>query len=194
MEGDEGGGAGCSSICSGSDMGAATVVEQLPGTTYYYQISEVFDFNGQIYIGPPSNELRLTTPGPRSPSMINKINILPVFTGHRQTASDLVVDFSSGLNPADAQNLSAYHLVTLGKLNKKTHQQATKPVKLTSAVYNPTANTVTLSIKGKLPNQPLKLSVNTSSVLDTSGQPIAGTSGQAGGSFQTTFGKKGITL
>jgi hypothetical protein len=84
--------------------------------------------------------------------------------------------------------------VTVGKLNKKTGQHATKPVKLTSALYSAATNTVTLAVKGKLPNQPLELSVNTSAVLDASGQPIAGSSGQAGGTFQTTFGKKGITL
>ena len=105
-----------------------------------------------------------------------------------------MVDFSSALNASDAVNLADYHLVTLGKRNKKTGQQATKPLKLTSATYSAATDTVTLAIKGKLPNQPLALSVNTSAVLDAAGQPIAGTSGQPGSSFQATFGKKGLTL
>ena len=31
-------------------------------------------------------------------------------------------------------------------------------------------------------------------MLDASGQPIAGSSGQSGGTFQATFGKKGVNL
>ena len=106
----------------------------------------------------------------------------------------MVLSFTGTLNPADADNLAAYHLVTLGKLNKKTHQHATKPVKLLSVTYNPAQDTVTLTTKGKLANQPLELSVNTTAVRDASGQPIAGTSGQAGGAFVETFSKKGVSL
>jgi hypothetical protein len=112
----------------------------------------------------------------------------------KRTSNDIVINFSSALDAADAQDLAAYHLVTLGKLNRKTHQHATRAVKLTSANYNAATNTVTLAIKGKLPNQPLQLSINTSAVLDASGQPIAGSSGQSGGTFRATFGKKGINL
>jgi hypothetical protein len=171
-----------------------TQIEQEAGPTYYYQISEVITINGHAYAGPRSNELPLTVPEPPSPSRITRINLLPLISGHKTATSHLVVDFSSALNPSDAIDLAAYHLVTLGKRNKKTGQQATKPLKLTSATYNAAAETVTLAIKGKLPNQPLALSVNTSAVLDASEQPVAGTSGQPGSSFQATFGKKGITL
>jgi hypothetical protein len=171
-----------------------TQVEQEAGPTYYYEISESVNVNGHAYVGPRSNELPLTVPEPPSPSKIRQINFLPLILGHKATASDLVVDFSGALNASDAVNLAAYHLVTLGRRNKKTGQQATKPVKLTSATYNPATDTVTLAIKGKLPNQPLELSVNTAAVLDASGQPIAGSSGQSGGTFQATFGKKGVNL
>jgi uncharacterized repeat protein (TIGR01451 family) len=173
----------------GNDMS----IPETPGSTHYYQVSAVVSGDLGYYEGPRSSEVVLTIPGTPL-NRIRQINILPLLTGHAQKASDLVVDFTGALNPTDAADLAAYHLVTLGKLNKKTHQQATKPVKVTSAVYNPATDTVTLAVKGKLPNQPLQLSVNTSSVLDASGQPIAGTSGQSGGTFQTTFGKKGITL
>jgi hypothetical protein len=193
--GGGGGGGGCMSGCGGGAVFYRTQVEQDAGTTYYYQISEVVNVNGHPYTSPRSNEIALTVPEPPTPSRIKQINILPLFAHETRTkASDLVVDFTAGLNPTDAANLAAYHLVTLGKRNKKTGQQATKPVKLTSATYNPTTDTVTLAIKGKVPNQPLALSVNTSAVLDASGQPIAGSSGRSGSSFQATFGKKGITL
>jgi hypothetical protein len=113
---------------------------------------------------------------------------------HKRTSNNIVINFSGALDAADAQDLAAYHLVAVGKLNKKTGQHATSRVKLTSATYSALTDTVTLAFKGKLPNQPLQLSINTSAVLDASGQPIAGNSGQSGGKFQTTFGKKGITL
>jgi hypothetical protein len=113
---------------------------------------------------------------------------------HKRTSNDIVINFSSALDVADAQDLAAYHLVAVGKLNKKAGQRATRPVKLTSATYSAATDTVTLAIKGKRPNQPLQLSINTSAVLDASGQPIAGSSGQSGGPFQATFGKKGINL
>jgi uncharacterized repeat protein (TIGR01451 family) len=166
------------------------------GNVYYYEVSAEF----QGTVGPRSAEFSfpftvLTAPviSPAPGGMpVNFKNIHVQILKSRTT--ELVLSVSGALDAADAQDLAAYHLVTLGKLNKKTHQHATKAVKLTSAVYNASQNTVTLAIKGKLPNQPLELSVNTSAVRDASGQPIAGSSGQAGGTFQTTFGKKGITL
>jgi hypothetical protein len=190
-----GGGGGASSFggSSGPDFDAAHVTQPI-GTTYY-QIVEVVQVNGTLVSSPRSNEVAVTVPGPPvAASHLVRIHLQIPTVGFRRTATDVVLEFSSGLNPADAQNLAAYHLVTLGKLNKKTGQHATRPVKLTSAVYNPASDTVTLAIKGKLPNQPVELSVNTAAVRDASGQPIAGSSGQAGGTFEATFGKKGINL
>jgi titin len=157
----------------------------VPGASAYIQVSAVIGG----YEGPRSKEMSFTAPG-GVPVNFNSIHVQTL----KSRATDLVLSVSGALNQADAQNLAAYHLVTLGKLNKKTGRHVTKPVKVTSAVYNAATNTVTLAVKGKLPNQPLELSINTSAVLDASGQPIAGTSGQSGGTFQTTFGKKGITL
>jgi uncharacterized repeat protein (TIGR01451 family) len=148
----------------------------VPGHVYYYEVSAEF----QGTVGPRSAEFSFDFPA--------YVEVLI------SRGSDVVLSVSGALDRADAQNLDAYQLVTLGKLNKKTGKHATKHVKLISAVYNATTNTVTLAFKGKLPNQPLELSINTSAVLDASGQPIAGTSEQSGGTFQATFGKKGITL
>jgi uncharacterized repeat protein (TIGR01451 family) len=168
-------------------------LDQPVGPTYYFQVS-VFVPGGAGAEGPRSNELAVpTTP---AYERVSVQNILVQFeqSARKKASNDVMLKFSGALDAADAQNLAAYHLVSLGKLNKKTGQHAIKAVKLTSAVYNASQNTVTLAIKGKLPNQQLELSVNTSSVLDASGQPIAGTSGQPGSTLQETFGKKGITL
>jgi hypothetical protein len=194
---DQGGGNGLSS--TGQENGPEfdrTFVTQHIGTTYYYQINQVVDVNGSLVSSPRSQEVAVTVPGPPVPaSHLVRIHFqIPTVAFRRTATTDVVLDFSSGLNPADAQNLAAYHLVTLGKLNKKTGHRATKRVKLTSVSYNPATNAVTLAIKGKLPKQRLELSVNTSAVLDFSGQPIAGSSGQSGSALQETFGKKGITF
>ena len=56
-------------------------------------------------------------------------------------------------------------------------------------------NTVTLTIKGKLPTQPLQLSISAGAVVDANGQLIDGNDdGQPGGNFQATFGKAGLKL
>jgi hypothetical protein len=157
-----------------------------PGV-YYYQVTAVVG----SYESPRSNEVLIRT---APPDQIKQIQVHIPKAGLKPAATDIVLDFNSALDAADAQDLAAYHLAMLGKRNRNTGQRATKGVKLTSATYNAATNTVTLAIKGKLPNQPLQLSVNTSAVLDASGQPIAGSSGQSGGTFRETFGKKGITL
>jgi hypothetical protein len=142
--------------------------------------------------GPRSPEREVLVPFPGT--SVQDIHELTPKQAHGKRVSVVVVDFSAALNQADAHDLTAFHLVTLGKLNKKTGQHATTLVKLTSAVYNATTNTVTLALAGTLPNQPLELSINTSALLDAFGLPIAGNSGQSGGTFQATFGKKGVTL
>jgi hypothetical protein len=195
--GGSGGGGGLSG--SGYDPNYTeydtALVTQPIGTTYY-QISEVVDVDGSLVSGPRSEELAVTVPGPPVPANhLVRIHVqIPTVAFRRTAATDVVLDFSSGLDPADAQDLAAYHLVTLGKLHKKTRHRATKPVKVRSASYDPATDAVTLAIRGKLPNQPLELSVNTSAVLDASGQPIAGSSGQSGSALQETFGKNGITF
>jgi uncharacterized repeat protein (TIGR01451 family) len=157
-----------------------------PGV-YYYQVTAVVD----SYESPRSNEVLVRT----APSdQIVQIRVQLPKAVYKAKSTDIVLSFTSALDEVDAENLAAYHLVTLGKLNKKTGRRATRPVKVTSALYDPTADTVTLALKGRLPNQPLQLSVNTSAVLDASGQPIAGSSGQAGTNLQATFRKKGVAL
>jgi uncharacterized repeat protein (TIGR01451 family) len=156
-----------------------------PGASVYIRVNAM----ASNFEGPLSVEKSFTAPG-GMPTGVKNVHVQTL----KSRATELVLSFSNSLNQADAQDLAAYNLDTLGKKNKKTGHYAIKPVKLTSAVYNAAQNTVTLTIKGALPNQPLELSVNTSAVLDATGQPIAGNSGQAGSSFQTTFGKKGVTL
>jgi uncharacterized repeat protein (TIGR01451 family) len=196
-----GGGGGGNSGSEGELLYFNTTVDQLPGSIYYYQVNEVVNVNDSnqpivhSYTGPLSNEIAVTIPVSATQRVTVDNILVNVLKGlHKRKSNDIVINFSSALDVADAQDLAAYHLVAVGKLNRKTGQHATRRVKLTSATYSAATDSVTLAIKGRLPNQPLQLSINTSAVLDASGQPIANSSGQSGGRFQTTFGKKGITL
>jgi len=196
-----GGGGGGNSGSGGELLYFNTTVDQLPGSTYYYQVNEVVNVNDSnqpivhSYAGRLSNEIDVTVPISADQRATVDNILVKILKGlHKRTSNDIVINFSSALDAADAQDLAAYHLVAVGKLNKKTGQHATRPLKLTSATYNAATDTVTLAIKGKLPKQPVQLSINTSAVLDASGQPIAGSSGQSAGTFRETFGKKGINL
>jgi hypothetical protein len=84
----------------------------------------------------------------------------------------LVIRFSGALAPGSAQALSNYELVEPEKSTKKGHPKE-KVIALVSAAYNPSSGVVTLTPHGKVPTQPLKLVVQTSTLLAAEGAPIA---------------------
>jgi hypothetical protein len=103
----------------------------------------------------------------------------------------VVVQFSGALDPGDAQNLAGYSLSTVPQ--GKTHKS--RPVALAQAVYNAPAEMVSLIPRKRLAlKPPLTLSVNTSTVLDASGKPIAGNNGQRGSTFAATLSAGGVRL
>src|SRR5262249_28825506 len=98
------------------------------------------------------------------------------------------------LQPGPAANLADYHLIAPGKA-KKGGKSSSKPVVLTSAVYDPVMDTVTLTPRGAVPKATLQLTITASTLLHASGQPIDGNrDGQPGGNFVATFGNAGIRL
>jgi hypothetical protein len=105
----------------------------------------------------------------------------------KKTAKVLVVNFSGALEPGPAQNLADYHLVALGKA-KKSGGRATKPVALTSAVYDPAMETVTLTPRGTVPKRTLQLTINAAGTLDAEGRPIVG---NQGGNVVVKIGRRG---
>jgi hypothetical protein len=112
----------------------------------------------------------------------------------RKTARVLVVRFSGPLGPGAGQELAAYQLVAAGK-DKKLGTHDDKTVPLASAAYNPSADTVTLTPRGQVPNQPLQLTINAAEVLDAEGRPIDGNrDGQPGGNLVAPLSKAGIRL
>ncbi len=81
----------------------------------------------------------------------------------------IVLQFSAALDPADAQSLISYSLVT----QPKTKRPKPKRVALAQAIYNPANFTVTLLTREPLElNPPIQLTVEADRVLDDSGQPL----------------------
>jgi hypothetical protein len=108
-----------------------------------------------------------------------------LLTNKKHRVTEIIVGFSGGLESAQAQNTAEYRLVKAGKKGLFTAKHA-KLIKLRSAVYNGSSDTVTLS-----PNKPFALTKPVqlqvigeppSGLDDTLGRPIDGNhDGQPGG-------------
>jgi hypothetical protein len=102
---------------------------------------------------------------------------------HRVKA--VVIDFSGGVNPAQAQNKAEYRLIKAGKHGSFTAKHP-KLIRLRSAVYNGTSDTVTLIPRTPFAlRKPVQLQVNgqsPSGLHDMLGRLIDGHhDGQPGG-------------
>ena len=86
------------------------------------------------------------------PVTVQSVRWQTLSLGHKKTAKVLVVTFSAALDPSDAQDASAYHLVSSNH-GQKFGPRGSKPIPIASAIYNPSAHTVTLTPRGKLTNQ-----------------------------------------
>jgi hypothetical protein len=98
--------------------------------------------------------------------------------------TSIVLSFSNALDPARAQSLANYHL-----------QQSGRRAPLSSAVYDPVARTVTLTLAHPVPiGTRLRLTVGASppgGLADLSGHLLDGdNNGLAGGNFVTTLAPK----
>ncbi len=105
----------------------------------------------------------------------------------------IVLQFSGALNTSDAQNRLLYSLAP--ETTKKHVIKLGKPVAPATAIYNASANTVTLTPKKALVlNPPEQLTINSSGLLDGLGRALDGNDdGLPGGKFIATLSKKGIT-
>ncbi len=108
----------------------------------------------------------------------------------RETGLELT--FSGAINGAG--NLAAYH-VFAGKTKRRITTFNT-PVRLSSAVYNPGALTVTLTPKSPFDlSQPEQLQVTAALLTDTFGRELDGQDdGMPGGNFIATFSRKGVQM
>ena len=109
----------------------------------------------------------------------------------KKSIRELVVTFSGGLNPGNADDLAAYRLDSA--VRKKKVTVYSKPVPLTSATYNAAANTVTLALRGKPPTKAMQLTIIAVDLLDAEGRELDGNNdGQPGGNFAATLNSGGV--
>ncbi len=109
--------------------------------------------------------------GSSAPATVESVSIEKVKSGKHATTKAIVLQFSEGLDAADAQNIANYDLVTLPKSKK----QKSKPFALKTASYNPTTFRVTLTTRKALVfSSPLEVTVKAAGLLDAMGNPLDG--------------------
>jgi hypothetical protein len=112
------------------------------------------------------------------------VSLQSVHTGKKKSGpSAIVIHLGAGVNPAAAQNVTAYSLTTVPRGKKAKG----KPVALAQAIYDPATGNVSLipRDKGAL-NQPLQLHIHTA-VLNGSIQ--AASTGASSGDIVINIGK-----
>ena len=107
------------------------------------------------------------------------LSVVPTESGGEITGA--VIGFITALAPAKAQNLGNYRLQQIGR----SAGMLTR-VRLTSAVYDAIAQTVTLTLAGPVP-------VGTRLLLTVSGSARGGQTGLTGGKFTTIIGPNPIS-
>jgi hypothetical protein len=102
----------------------------------------------------------------------------------------IVLTFGEQLNPTPAENVANYSLFLL---KKRRHSSVPKEmaIPITSAVYDPTTLTVTLTPRRKLkPHDQYSLTVNgtSSGLTDLNGNPLNSVNSSSGSNFTTLLG------
>ncbi len=104
----------------------------------------------------------------------------------------LDVTFSGALDESAADDITAYILDAATK-SEKHGGRFTKPIRLSTASYNPITNVVTLTPRRKVPRGEMRLTVNASLVLDVEGREIDGNEdGQLGGNDVVILNYRGV--
>jgi hypothetical protein len=121
---------------------------------------------------------------------------IKIVTGKKaKSTTELLLQFSGGLNAGAAQNLGIYHLLQATR-HKKGGAKCDKPVALASVSYNSSTETVTLLARSKLNlAQPEELRITASQLPDVCGRPLDGNDdGQPGGDFVALLTKSGVKI
>jgi hypothetical protein len=124
-----------------------------------------------------------------------QVSTVKVGTGRKaKNMTGLVLQFSGALNPAQAQNLAAYQLLS-GKV-KKSRTTFNKTVLLSSAIYSASAHTVTLIPRSRLNlAQPEQLRITGSLLTDSLGRSLdVNYDGQPGGDLVAIIKGKTVTM
>jgi hypothetical protein len=126
---------------------------------------------------PTTTSTPTTTPTPTAtpPVMLTSVQRQTVAVGKGRKAKKegvLVLQFSAPLNPGAAQNLAAYSLLP-GKVKRRVITYINNPVPLASAVYDPTAMTVTLFPRRPFkPGMKMQLQITAALLTDALGHPF----------------------
>jgi hypothetical protein len=124
-----------------------------------------------------------------SPVTVTTLKLQMEKITRKKSVEVLVVSFSAPINDTDATNLAAYALDSAIKAHHKTTYS--KPVPIAAASYNAAANSVTLSLRGKIPKQTLQLTINSADILSASGGKLEGDGGP-NGNFVALFNSAGV--
>jgi murein DD-endopeptidase MepM/ murein hydrolase activator NlpD len=132
---------------------------------------------------------------PVSPVTLAGVHLAKVKTTKHKTATVIVVQFSGVLDPASADNLANFSLVSAGKGNNFGTRGA-RSVTLTQATYNASVHTVTLTTRKPLVlTTQMQLRINAAGLSDGQGRPLStSNTGQSGGSFTAVLSKRGVTI
>jgi uncharacterized repeat protein (TIGR01451 family) len=134
---------------------------------------------GDSNVTPPA----AATPAP-APVAIESITLEKGPAVKHRKSMDIIVAFSGALDTALAENLAGYSLSTV----PQGKQHKSRPVALAQAVYDASADIVTLTPRKALSLKPtLLLNINTNVIRDAVGAPIAGNNGQRGSAFEATL-------
>jgi hypothetical protein len=129
--------------------------------------------------------------GDTSPPTVDALRTTRISSGKRRRARDaIVVTYSKAMVPRGAGAVGAYRLVSAGRDRRfGTRDDRTKPLR--SATYDPATRSVTLMTSGRLQlRQPLKLVINSSTVVDAALNTLDGDrDGRSGGDYNGLFGR-----
>ncbi len=148
---------------------ATTATSSSPAGTYPITVSGATSPNYAITFASGSLTVNPSTP-PTPAATVESVTVKKMKV-KKKTTEVIVVQFSEAMNQADAQNINLYTLVTSPTKKK----QKSKAFPLATATYSASAMTVTLTThKALVLNPPLKLTLNTSGLLDGLGRPLSG--------------------
>jgi cyclophilin family peptidyl-prolyl cis-trans isomerase len=137
------------------------------------------------------------TPTPSPPPLVTMTAVREV-TNKKHQVMELVVTFSGAVNAAEADDPALYRLATAGKKGSFTAKNA-QVIKLKSAAYDSTDNTVTLVPRKPFAlTKPVQLQVNglpPSGLQDSTGRFIDGDhNGTAGGNAVAILSRGGVAI
>jgi hypothetical protein len=157
----------------------------VPYTTYTVTITGVKDLAGTAMTSPVSWIFTTEAPPPPPPPPLVNVSNVQVVKNKTNQVTEVLVTFSGAVNTAEADSTNTYRLVTPGTNGSFTAKNA-GTIKLKSAVYNGSSDTVALTpTKAFALTKPVELVVygtGASALQDAEGRLIDGDhSGAAGG-------------